>query len=89
MNEPLITAVLSRAGIGYILLREGDGADILVKDFPMFFVEVKNPSQRPSDRKLTSDELTLQAECKAGGIDFYVIETPEEMADVINERRIN
>ena len=87
LNEPLITAVLSRAGIEYILLREGDGADILVKDNPMYFVEVKNDSQPPSKRKLTDDEIRLQAECERNGIEFYVVLTPEQMAEIVNERR--
>lgn len=87
LNEPLITAVLLRAGLGYILLREGDGADILVKDAPMYFVEVKNPQQPPNKRRLTNDELVLQLECINRGIGYYVIETPEQMAEIVNARR--
>jgi hypothetical protein len=87
LNEPLILAVLARAGIGYIQLREGDGADVLVKDAPMYFVEIKNPAQKPSKRRLTDDELKLQAECKEKGIDYHVVEYPEHMLTIINSRR--
>lgn len=86
MNEPLIVAVIVRAGLGYIRLREGDGADLLVKDQPMYFVEVKNPMQPPSKRRLTADELRLQAECKERGIEYHVVEHPEHMATIINSR---
>lgn len=84
INEPLITAVLMRAGIKFIFLREGDGADILVKDCPMYFVEVKNPSRK---YKLTDDELRLQSECEEIGIEYYVVETSERMSEIVNSRR--
>ena len=87
LNEPLIIAVLLRAGIGYIQLREGDGADLIVKMNPLFFVEIKNPAQPPSRRRLTPDELRLQAECGKIGVAYFVIETPEEMARIVNVRR--
>jgi hypothetical protein len=87
LNEPLITAVILRAGLAYIQLHEGDGADLLVIDAPMYFVEVKNPVQPPSKRRLTDDELKLQAECKDRGIGYEVVEHPEHMATIINRNR--
>ena len=88
-NEKFITPVLTAAGKNYIQLHEGDGADLLVIDAPMYFVEIKNPEVKPSDRKLTPSELVLQSLCNAKGIGYYVIETPEQMADILNERNFS
>lgn len=81
LNEPLITAVLERYQLPYKLLPPGFGADILVLNW-MAFVEVKNPTRPPSGRKLTDDELTLQALCEESGVSYYVVETPESMNEI-------
>jgi len=86
LNEPLIAAVLSRAGLRFKLLPPGFGADILILDW-MSFVEVKNPMQPPSKRKLTDDEKDLMKFCAELNIDFWVVETPEEMAKIIGDMR--
>jgi hypothetical protein len=84
-NESMITEVLDYANLRYKLLPPGFGADILILDW-MSFIEVKNPEQIPSKRKLTQDELELQKFCEENGTAFDVVETPEEMADIIGTR---
>jgi hypothetical protein len=86
LNEPLITEVLDRAGLRFKLLPPGFGADILILD-SMAFVEVKNPEQPPSKRRLTDDEKELQEFCDNNSIDFDVVETPEEMAKLVAQGR--
>lgn len=84
LNEPLITAVLDRYGIKYKLLPTGFGADILIFDW-MAFVEVKNPTRPPSGRRLTDDELELQAFCAEAGKPYFVVETPERMVEIFGQ----
>lgn len=86
-NEPLITAVLDAARIHYKLLPTGFGADILVFEPDLFFIEVKNPAVPPSKRKLTDDELSLQALCDETSGEYYIVQQPEEMADIVNRKR--
>lgn len=84
-NEPLITEVLRRMNVVYALLPEGAGADLLVYLSPLYLVEVKNPNVPKSDRKLTDKELEVQAYCEERKIPYYVVETPEEMADIVKD----
>src|SRR5258706_9052585 len=85
-NETLITAVLVKAGRNFIDLHEGDGADKLIIDAPMYFVEIKRDDLPPSKTELTAIEKLLQALCKMMGIGYYVVFTPEQMAEILAER---
>ncbi len=46
-------------------------------------VEVKNPNQPPSKRRLTDRETERKAECDLLGIEYIVIEHAEEMAEAL------
>lgn len=83
-NEPQITQVLDAAHLRYKLLPPGFGADILIFEPGLYFCEIKNPSVPPSKRKLTDDELSLQALCAATGTDYFVVLKAEEMVDIVN-----
>lgn len=83
-NELEITAVLDAAHIRYIRLREGDGADLLIETHPMYFVEVKNGDKSASRKKLTEAERRLMAHCEEKDIPYYVVETADEMLQIIN-----
>jgi hypothetical protein len=80
-NEKYITPIIKQYGVDYHLMPEGIGFDILVFLQPMKCVEVKNPDQPPSHRKLTPCELERKATCDMLRIEYVVIETPEEMAE--------
>ena len=84
-NEPLITEYLRRANVKYELLPEGFGADILLYISPMRLVEVKNPDVRKSDKELTEKEKEVQEHCLMLGIPYDVVETPEQLADILNK----
>lgn len=84
-NEPQITEVLRRMNVMYVLLPEGAGADLLLYLSPLALVEVKNPNVPKADRKLTDKELEVQAYCKEMNIPYHVVETPQEMADVVKD----
>jgi hypothetical protein len=80
-NEKYITPIITQYGVGYWLMPEGVGFDVLIFLQPMKCVEIKNPDQPPSARKLTPKELDRKAACDLLGIEYVVIETPEEMAE--------
>lgn len=83
-NEKPITEYLRRANVKHELLPEGFGADILLFTSPMRLVEVKNPNVPKADRKLTDKEAEVKLYCEEIGIPYDVVETPEEMASIIN-----
>jgi hypothetical protein len=85
-NEPLITEILKLYHVPFTPLVEGQGADLLVLLNPMFFIEIKNPSQPPSKRKLTATEKALKDICDAAGIGYYVVEFSDQMADILTAR---
>lgn len=84
-NEPLITEVLRRMNVEYVLLPEGAGADILLYLSPLALVEVKNPNVPKSDQKLTKRELEVQAFCSVMKIPYHVVLMPEEMAQIVKD----
>jgi hypothetical protein len=84
-NEAQILELLDRRNIRYLQLHPGDGADLIVEIHPMIFVEIKNPEQPPSKRQLTEAEEEQRAYCTAARIPYHVIETPEQMAEIINQ----
>jgi hypothetical protein len=82
-NEPLITEIIKRYNVDYFLMSEGIGFDILLFTSPMICVEVKNPEQPISKRKLTPKEQDRKTLCAIMDIPYYVVETPERMAEII------
>jgi hypothetical protein len=80
----LIVAVLSAHNVLFLRLPLSAGADLLVIERPMFFVEVKNPERPLSARDLTEDEKKLQRHCLEEGIGYYVVETPEQMLGILD-----
>lgn len=82
-NEPEILAVIRQYGIDYLLMPEGMGFDVLLFLSPLHCVEIKNPERPPSARKLTPVEQARKDVCDGLGIPYRVIETPEEMAELI------
>ena len=85
-NEPFITAILKLYHVPYLLLVEGQGADILVMLSPMFFVEVKNPDQPPSKRKLTDTEQAHKEICDQWGIGYHVVVHSDQMVEILRTR---
>jgi hypothetical protein len=79
-NEKYITPIITQYGVDYWLMPEGIGFDILIFLQPMKCVEVKNPDQPPSARYLTQKEKARRELCDLLGIEYVIIETPEEMA---------
>lgn len=88
-NEPLITEILQRYGVPYLELSEGQGADLLVMLDPMFFVEVKNPDQPPSKRKLTETEKAHKEICDGQGIGYYIVLFSDQMVEILAARTKN
>ena len=63
------------------------GRDVQVYDEAgQFVVEVKNPELPPNKRKLTAREQITMHLCLAFGVPHYVVETPEQMAEILNRR---
>lgn len=85
-NEPLITEILKLYHVPYLLLSEGQGADLLVLLAPAFFVECKNPDQPPSKRKLTPTEKAHKEICDGQGIGYYIVLYSDQMVDILRER---
>ena len=83
LNEPDICEYLDLVHIEYKKLPEGVGADLLLLVAPMCFVEIKNPEQPPSKRRLTACEGELLTLCEEQGIPYYVVETVEEMQAIV------
>ena len=79
-NEPEITAVLRAAGVRYILLSPGAGADLLLVINPMAFVEVKS-----ADGKLTEVEKAVRWECEERGIPYWIVRSADEMVAALND----
>lgn len=84
-NEPEIIALLNARNVRYLMLRPGDGADLLVCVHPAEFWEVKSPAQPESKRRLTDDERELLAYCAATHIPYVVIETVDDAARRLNQ----
>lgn len=81
-NEKQMYPVLKAAQQEYKLLPTGFGADILLVMKPIAFIEVKNGE----NAKLTETEKALKWHCEIQGIEYYVVRTPEETADMLNQR---
>ncbi len=83
-NEPSITEYLRRANVRYCQLPEGAGADLLLYLAPMMLIEIKNPDVPKSERQPTELEAYTQVHCMDMGIPYHIVETPEEMATIVN-----
>lgn len=81
-NEPEITEIIRAYHVPYGLLPEGFGADILLFTSPMTLIEVKNPSYKWS---LTDKEKERQAYCIEHNIPYHIVETQEEIAEILHE----
>jgi Holliday junction resolvase len=82
-NQPLIVRALRDAGASVLSLANmGKGCpDLLVGvQGKNFLMEVKDPSQPHSQRKMTADELAFHASWRGH---HAVVETPEEALKVI------
>ncbi len=86
-NEPEILLLLHSAGVPFIQLHEGDGADLLTLLSPVEFWEIKNPEQDPGKRRLTEAERRLMTYCHEHDIPYRVIETVEEALVAVNHSR--
>ena len=84
-NEPEILDLLNARNVRYIMLRPGDGADLIVGIHPMEYWEVKNPEQPPNKRELTDAEKELQVYCIYTGIPFVVINSMDDAVIRLNK----
>lgn len=81
-NEPGITEIIRAYHVPYGLLPEGFGADILLFTSPMTLIEVKNPSYKWT---LTDKEKERQAYCAENNIPYFVVQTQEEIAEIVHK----
>jgi hypothetical protein len=80
-NEAHILELLNSRHVGYIQLRPGHGADLIVEINPMEYWEIKCPDQK---WELTLDEITKQEYCEATGIPYIVIQFVDEANERLN-----
>lgn len=81
-NEREITAALKAAGEPYKLLPTGFGADIIGKSNPMYWIEVKTATG-----KLTEVEKALKWESEERGVEYYILRSADDAADMLNRRQ--
>jgi Holliday junction resolvase len=82
-NQPAIVKALREAGATVLHLHAvGQGCPDLLVGWKRknYLLEIKDPTKKPSQRKLTEDEKVLHL-CWQGQVD--VVETPEEAIKVI------
>lgn len=87
-NEKEIIEIIKCYHLEYSMGMPGDGYDILLQTSPMVLIEVKDPGQPPSKRRLSEDEESKKNYCIKMNIPYYVIETPEEMVKIIDHHHI-
>jgi len=91
-NEAGIVKDLRARGYLVQTLHQGGGVpDLIVSNGPrMVLVEVKDPAQPPSGRRLTPAQVRWHAEWRdAGGADVYVCETVEQVMAALCSRRVD
>lgn len=89
-NQPAIVAALREAGAQVqSLVRVGDGCPDLLVTYrrQCFLLEVKDPSQPPSKRRLTPLEASWHARFATPWL--RVVETPDEALEAIGAVRPN
>lgn len=82
-NQRTIDAAAQQVGAEWIELSKlpGAGADRLyLHNGNMYLIEIKNPAQRWT---FTDSEDRLQHKCARQGIEYYTIETPDELLAVL------
>jgi hypothetical protein len=78
---PGIRAALDEVNQLYMLAPAGMGCDIIAfRSGRVIFIEVKNPEDatRDVDKLLTKRERGLRAICKAAGVEYQIVFTPEQ-----------
>lgn len=83
-NEPEILEFLRARNVRYTQLAPGDGADLIVWISPMVLIEIKNPEQPPSKRRMTNDEYAACDYCTHNHIPYFVIETMDEISVILD-----
>jgi Uma2 family endonuclease len=84
-NEPLITEILNRFHVPYRKGSDADGYDLLVMTSPMMLIEVKNPENKQAS--ITDTENETQEYCINNGIAYYIVYTPERMAEILERHQ--
>lgn len=82
-NQKTIDAAAQQVGAEWIELSKlpGAGADRLyLHRGKMYLIEIKNPGQRWT---FTESEYRLQDKCVRQGIEYHMIETPEELLVIL------
>ncbi len=88
-NQPEIVAALRKAGaVVHSTAQLGGGFPDVFCNFRgrIFGFEIKDPTQKPSDRKLTPHEQAFHDNWNRSGQTIYVIETAEQALDIMVER---
>jgi hypothetical protein len=83
-NEGKLTKFIEAQGWAIIPLVAGQGADLLLlTPGQLHLVEIKNPETPAPMRKLTPDELRLQALCQRFEIPYNIVLTESELAAAV------
>lgn len=88
-NQPEIVAALRKAGaVVHSTAQLGGGFPDIFCNFRgrIFGFEIKDPKQKPSDRRLTPDEQAFHDNWNRSGQTIYVIETAEQALDIMVEQ---
>ncbi|GAB3293937.1 hypothetical protein GCM10027348_14350 [Hymenobacter tenuis] len=82
-NQPQIVAALRRIGCHVLHLHQLKNCFDLLVGYRgrTFLMEVKDPAQPPSKRKLTPGEQKFQEEWN--GTPYHVVETPEQAISIV------
>jgi len=83
-NEKEIIDILKARNVRCTQMRPGDGFDLLIWIAPPEYWEIKNPDQPASKRELTDSELDAAIYAREAGIEYRVIETPEQALERLN-----
>lgn len=88
-NQPEIVRHLRSAGAVVVITSQLKNAfDILVGFRGRLFVmEIKDPHQPPSKRRLTSGEETCKRRIEASGNNYHIVETPNQALEIIGIKR--
>lgn len=88
-NQSEIVAALRKAGaLVHCTHQLGGGFPDLFCNYRgrIFGFEVKDPTQKPSDRKLTADEQAFHENWNRSGQTIFVIETAEQGIKIMTEQ---
>jgi len=82
-NQKQIDAAAQQVGAEWVELSKlpGAGADRLyLHRGRVYLVEIKNPAQR---WEYTPSELALQEKCQRQGVEYYTVETEEDLLRIL------